>query len=54
MTKFHLTKTRLLGFSAVVLSALLPITLSQLPTNAIDLGDGRTFFDKPPRLINSV
>ncbi|NER97348.1 MAG: DUF2808 domain-containing protein [Symploca sp. SIO1B1] len=54
ITKFHLTKTRLLGFSAVVLSALLPITLSQLPTNAIDLGDGRTFFDKPPRLINSV
>jgi len=54
ITKCHSTKTRLLGFSAVVLSALLPITLSQLPTNAIDLGNGRTFFDKPPRLINSV
>ncbi|NET60121.1 MAG: DUF2808 domain-containing protein, partial [Symploca sp. SIO2E6] len=31
-----------------------PNTLSQLPTNAIELGDGRTFFDKSPRLINSV
>lgn len=54
ITKFRLTKTCLLGFSAIVLGIMLPSTLSQLPAYTIDLGDGRTFFDKPPRLIRSV
>ncbi|NEP62228.1 MAG: DUF2808 domain-containing protein [Symploca sp. SIO2G7] len=54
ITKFLSTKTRLLGFSTTVLGLMLQTTLSQLPANAIDLGDGRTFFDKPPRLIRSV
>jgi len=52
--KFFSTKARLLGFSAIVLGLMLPTTISQLSGNALELGDGRTFFDKPPRLIRSV
>ncbi len=54
ITKFHSTKARLLGFSAIVLGIMLPTTLSQLPGYTIELGGGRTFFDKPPRLIKSL
>ncbi|NET61663.1 MAG: hypothetical protein F6K47_37750 [Symploca sp. SIO2E6] len=52
ITQSRSTKICLLGFTAIVLGITLPTTLSQLPTNAIELGDGRTFFDKSPRLVN--
>ena len=54
ITKLRSTTAHLLGFSAIVLGIMLPTTVSKLPANALELGDGQTFFDKPPRLIRSV
>ena len=44
--------TATIGASALMLGILLPTTST--PANAIDLGDGRTFFESSPRLIRSA
>ncbi|NET57568.1 MAG: DUF2808 domain-containing protein [Symploca sp. SIO2E6] len=47
---FGSTQANLLGTTALLLGILLPTTLSSLPTNAVELGEGKTFFDRSPRL----
>jgi len=43
-------QVRLLGASALMLGTLLSPTLSNLPTNAVELGENKTFFQTAPRL----
>jgi hypothetical protein len=44
-------KTLLLGSSTLILELLLPTSLTTSLTRAVELGNGRTFFDHPPQLI---
>ncbi|NEO30287.1 MAG: DUF2808 domain-containing protein [Symploca sp. SIO3C6] len=43
-----------LGTSTLLLGILLPTALTTLPTRAVELGQGQTFFESAPRLIRSA
>ncbi|MGK7876976.1 MAG: DUF2808 domain-containing protein [Xenococcaceae cyanobacterium] len=53
-TNLRSTNARLLVAGALMLGILLPSTLSSLPASAVKLRDGRTVFNRSPRLIRSA
>lgn len=49
---FPLLKTSILG--TLMLGIVAPTTLSSLPAEAVELGGGRTFFVRAPRLVDAT
>ncbi|NEP34360.1 MULTISPECIES: DUF2808 domain-containing protein [unclassified Moorena] len=54
IARWGLTKARLVGSGAFLLGILLPTTLYGLPAKTIEIGNGKTVFNRAPRLVRAA